>query len=230
MRSRAGLRCLATLERELRARGFPLVAGADEAGRGSLFGPVSAAAVILDPERPIRGLADSKQLSAAEREALAREIRRRALAWAVASVDAFVIDAINILQASRLAIRRAIEQLPLRPHYLLLDAVTVDLAIPQRSLLQGDARCQAIAAASILAKVHRDAVMREWDRVYPQYGLARHKGYPAPEHLDALAVVGPSLQHRFSYRPVREACPRTLPMLLALRQRLHFRWTPGEGA
>lgn len=227
MGSRFGRRCLASFERRLHAGGFRYVAGADEAGRGSLFGPVYAAAVILHPDRPVAGLRDSKQLTPAEREELADQIRRRALAWAVAAVDAFVIDAVNILQASRLAIRRALEQLVPQPEYLLLDAITVDLPLPQRPLVHGDARCQAIAAASILAKTARDRAMWEWDRVFPQYGLARHKGYPAPEHLAALAAFGPSLHHRFSYRPVREACSRTLRLMLELRSELHFGWTFG---
>ncbi len=230
MSSRSGHRCLATFERSLSARGFHRIAGADEAGRGSLFGPVYAAAVILDPARPIAGLRDSKLLSAEEREELAERIRERAAAWAVAAVDAFVIDAVNILQASRLAMKRAVEQLDPQPDFLLVDAVAVELPVPQQALIHGDARCQAIAAASILAKVARDAAMREWDRVYPQYGLARHKGYPAPEHLAALAAFGPCLHHRYSYRPVREACPRTWRMILQMRRELHFRWDPGVPA
>jgi len=221
-------RCLGSFERELHARGFLHVAGADEAGRGSLFGPVYAAAVILDPHRPVAGLRDSKQLSPEQREELAELIRLRAVAWSVASVDAFVIDSINILEASRLAMQRAVEQLPVRPDFLLLDAVSLDLPVPQSVLIHGDERCQAIAAASILAKVSRDAAMREWDRVYPQYGLARHKGYPAPEHLDALAAFGPSPHHRFSYRPVREVCTRPLRAWLPSREDGYRFWEPGN--
>ncbi len=228
MSSRSGHRCLATFERKLHSRGFHRIAGADEAGRGSLFGPVYAAAVILDPARPIAGLRDSKLLSPDEREELAERIRERAVAWAVAAVDAFVIDEVNILEASRLAMKRALEQLDPPPDYALLDAVSVELSLPQQPLLHGDARCQVIAAASILAKVSRDAAMREWDRVFPQYGLARHKGYPAPEHLAALAAYGPCLHHRFSYRPVRECCSHTWRFLLRLRRELHFRWDPEE--
>ena len=220
-------RCTDYWEKKLRDRGWACIAGADEAGRGSLFGPVYGAAVILDPRRPLEGLRDSKQLTAQQRERLAERIREAARAWAVAAVDAFVIDAVNILQASRLAVKRAIEQLRVRPDCLLLDAITVDLSLPQFPLVHGDARCQAIAAASILAKVERDAAMREWDRVYPQYGLARHKGYPAAEHLQALAAYGPTLHHRFSYRPVREACSPALRRLLAMREQLHFVWKPG---
>lgn len=219
MATRTGERCRGDIERALRARGYLRVAGADEAGRGSLFGPVFAAAVILDPARPIRGLRDSKQLSEAERERLAAEIRERALAWAVSSVDACVIDQINILEASRLAMKQALEALPTKPDFVLLDAVSVELPIPQRPLVRGDARCRCIAAASIVAKVARDAAMREWDRIYPGYGLARHKGYPAPEHLRALERWGPTPHHRFSYRPVRQACskPLHLPPVQHLR-------------
>lgn len=220
MATRTGERCRGDIERALRARGYLRVAGADEAGRGSLFGPVFAAAVILDPARPIRGLRDSKQLSEAERERLAAEIRERALAWAVSSVDACVIDQINILEASRLAMKQALEALPTKPDFVLLDAVSVELPIPQRPLVRGDARCRCIAAASILAKVARDAAMREWDRVYPGYGLARHKGYPVPEHLRALERWGPTPHHRFSYRPVRQACSKPLRLPPAQQLRL----------
>ncbi|MGC8794438.1 MAG: ribonuclease HII [Bryobacteraceae bacterium] len=211
--------CRSSIERELHARGCVRVAGADEAGRGSLFGPVYAAAVILNHDRPIPGLRDSKQLTALERERLAAEIRARALAWAVACVDVLVIDAVNILQASRLAIRRALELLACPPDHAILDAVTVDLALPQTSLPRADETCEAVAAASILAKVARDASMREWDRVYPAYGLARHKGYPSPEHLAALAAWGPTIHHRLSYRPVREVCPEHLLARIELRRR-----------
>ena len=197
-------RCTAHFEQLARGEGYLCIAGVDEAGRGSLFGSVFAAAVILNPARPVRGVRDSKQLSAERREHLAAQIRENALAWAVATADAAEIDRINILEASRLAMRRAIEQLHPSADYLLVDAVRVDLPLPQQALIKGDARCQSIAAASILAKVDRDCSMREWDRVYPQYGLARHKGYPTVEHLEALAVHGPANEHRFSYAPVRE--------------------------
>lgn len=202
------------------------MAGADEAGRGSLFGPVFAAAVVLDPKHPIYGLRDSKLLYAAERERLAGEIRERSLAWAVASVDAFIIDRINIYQASCLAMTRAIEQLSPPPDYLLLDAVRLEVSLPQQRVVHGDQKSQAIAAASILAKVSRDAVLREWDRVYPWYGLRNNKGYATSDHLEALAVRGPTLQHRFSYEPVRSACPRSFRAILDLRESLHFPWEP----
>jgi ribonuclease HII len=202
---RAGgkFRCEATLERELRARGFPSVAGVDEVGRGSLFGPVVAAAVVLSPDRPIRGLNDSKQLEAERREILAERIRERAVAWAIAAVDAATIDSINIYQASRLAMLKAVSRLAPAPDFLLVDAVSIDLPLPQRALIKGDARCHAIAAASIIAKVYRDACMRAWDTVFPAYGLASHKGYCTAAHCRAIQEFGPTPLHRLSFEPVR---------------------------
>jgi ribonuclease HII len=197
------IRCEATLERELRARGFHAVAGVDEVGRGALFGPVVAAAVILDEDRPIRGLNDSKQLDADRREVLAERIRERAVAWSVAAVDAATIDAINIYQASRVAMRVAVKRLSPAPDFLLVDAVAIDLPLPQRGLIHGDARCHAIAAASIIAKVYRDACMKAWDAIFPEYGLAGHKGYSTPEHYKALETLGPTPLHRLSFEPVR---------------------------
>ncbi len=197
------IRCEATLERELRARGFAAVAGVDEVGRGALFGPVVAAAVILCPDRPVRGLNDSKVLEPERREVLAERIRERAVAFAVAAVDAAVIDYINIYQASRAAMRLAVSRLEPQPDFLLVDAVPIDLPLPQRALIQGDARCHAIAAASIVAKVWRDALMRVWDAVFPEYGLASHKGYSTPEHCRALERYGPTPLHRMSFEPVR---------------------------
>jgi len=196
-------RCDATLERELRARGFKAVAGVDEVGRGALFGPVVAAAVILDPDRPVRGLNDSKLLDAERRETLGERIRERAVAWSIAAVDAATIDAINIYEASRVAMRLAVGRLSAAPDFLLVDAVAIDLTIPQRGLIHGDARCTAIAAASIIAKVYRDACMKAWDAVYPEYGLAEHKGYATPEHSAALREHGPTPLHRLSFEPVR---------------------------
>ncbi len=212
------LRCSGRLERQLRQAGFLRVAGADEAGRGSLFGPVFAAAVILSPDRPLRGLRDSKQLAPPRRAELARCIRERARSWAVAAVDARVIDRINIYQASRLAMKQALEQLDPAADHLLLDAVTVDVAAPQRAVIHGDALCPSIAAASILAKVARDGVLQAWDSIYPQYGLARHKGYATQEHLRALARYGPTIEHRFSYQPVQAATPRWLWWLCEQRR------------
>jgi ribonuclease HII len=204
------VRCHSKYEREAYEQGFRLVAGIDEVGRGALFGPVFAAAVILSPERRIRGLRDSKQLTADRREQLAARIREKAVAWAVAAVDAFEIDRVNIYQASRAAMRQAIEQLDPAPDYLLVDAVTVDLPIQQRAIIHGDALSQSIAAASIIAKVDRDACMCEWDQVFPQYGLKNHKGYSTDEHWRALEKLGPTPMHRFSFWPVRENCPHTL--------------------
>jgi ribonuclease HII len=180
------------------------VAGVDEVGRGCLFGPVFAGAVILDPAKPVRGLNDSKQLDADRREVLAERIRERALAWAIGAADCFEIDRINVLQASRLAMKRAVEKLSVRPDYLLVDACTVDLPIEQKSLIRGDARSQSIAAASIVAKVARDAAMVEWDAVFPGYGIGRHKGYYTPEHVTAIRELGPTWLHRYSFDPVRQ--------------------------
>src|ERR1700686_1023137 len=151
------MRCQAKYEREARAQGFTRIAGVDEVGRGALFGPVFAAALILSPDNPIRGLRDSKQLDPERREVLAGRIRERAVAWAVAAVDAATIDSINIYQASRVAMRLAVSRLSPAPDFLLADAMDIDLPLPQRPLIKGDARCHAIAAASIVAKVYRDA-------------------------------------------------------------------------
>ncbi|MBI1789841.1 MAG: ribonuclease HII [Acidobacteria bacterium] len=197
------IRCSSALERRLRAQGYQAIAGVDEVGRGSLFGAVFAAAVVLSPERQIRGLNDSKQLDPARRQVLAERIRERAAAWAVAAVDAATIDRINIYQASRLAMKRAVEQLRPSADFILVDALSLDLELPQKSLIRGDARCHAIAAASIVAKVARDACLCEWDAVFPGYGLARHKGYYTPEHVEALRARGPTPLHRLSFDPVR---------------------------
>jgi ribonuclease HII len=196
-------KCQGHLERELRSRGYRFIAGADEVGRGSLFGAVVAGAVILSPEASIRGLNDSKQIEPERRETLAARIRERAVAWAVAAVDAATIDRINIYEASRLAMKIAVEQLAPAADFLLVDAVPLNVSLPQQALIQGDERCHAIAAASIIAKVYRDQMMREWDKFYPEYGLKNHKGYQSPEHLAALQAHGPTPLHRFSFEPVR---------------------------
>lgn len=204
------MRCQAKYERDARQQGYQLIAGVDEVGRGALFGPVFAAAVILSPDRAIRGLRDSKQLDQERREVLAERIRERAVGWAVAAADAFEIDRVNIYQASRVAMRRAVERLHPAPDYLLVDAVKIELSIPQRALIHGDALSQCIAAASILAKVERDACMCEWDRVFPQFGLKNHKGYCTDEHWKALEAHGPTSLHRFSFWPVRDHSAHTL--------------------
>jgi ribonuclease HII len=164
---------------------------------------VVAGAVILSPDVPVRGLNDSKQIDPERREVLAGRIRERAVAWAVAAVDAATIDRINIYEASRLAMKAAVEQLVPAADFVLVDAVPLDLPLPQQPLIQGDERCHAIAAASIIAKVYRDEMMREWHRFYPEYGLMNHKGYQTPEHLAAIRAHGPTPLHRFSFEPVR---------------------------
>jgi ribonuclease HII len=204
------MRCQAKYEREAQAQGFERIAGVDEVGRGALFGPVFAAAVILSPDRPIRGLRDSKQLPPERRQVLAARIRERAVAFAVAAADAFEIDHINIYQASRLAMFRAVQRLSPMPDYLLIDAITVDLPIAQRALIHGDALSQCIAAASILAKVERDACMCEWDKIFPQYGLKSNKGYSTDHHWKALENHGPTSLHRFSFWPVRVHSPHAV--------------------
>jgi ribonuclease HII len=197
--------CCTRFEREARQQGWLRIAGLDEAGRGALFGPVVAAAVILNPKRRIVGLDDSKKLTPDRRAELAPRIREHALAWAVAEIDAQRIDAWNIYQASRQAMTAALGQLRIIPDYLLLDAMQLDVLIEQKSLIHGDARSVSIAAASILAKTHRDTRMEEWHVVYPQYGLAQHKGYATAEHLAALREHGPSPLHRNSFAPVRDS-------------------------
>ena len=178
--------------------------GVDEAGRGPLAGSVFAAAVVLDPRRPIEGLADSKLLSAKERERLAGEVRSHALAWAVASASVEEIDRINILQASLEAMRRAIEALPFAPCEVCVDGLYVpNVAIRCRALVKGDRLMPAISAASILAKTERDAEMRGLDEQFPGYGFAHHMGYATAEHLEALRMLGPCPIHRRSFEPVR---------------------------
>jgi ribonuclease HII len=181
------------------------IAGIDEAGRGSLFGPVVAAAVILNSRRRIVGLDDSKKLNPARRAILADRIRQHALDFAVAQIDASRIDAWNIYQASRQAMLAAISGLTLVPDYLLVDAMELDLPLEQKSLIHGDARSVSIAAASILAKTERDRLMDEFHIAYPQYGLGHNRGYATADHLAALREHGPSPLHRHSFAPVREA-------------------------
>jgi len=207
-------------ERAARTAGYRRIAGLDEAGRGALFGPVFAAAVVLDPARPIRGLDDSKQLEPERRQVLAERIRERARAYGVGAADAFEIDTVNILEAARLAMRRAVDRLngmltssgaaaaeigPDGCDYLLVDALHVNLDLPQKALIRGDSRCFSIAAASILAKVERDRALVAWDNVFPEYGFVRNKGYGTPDHLVALEQLGPTSLHRFSFEPVRNA-------------------------
>ncbi len=183
--------------------GAVLVAGVDEAGRGPLAGDVVAAAVILDPARPIAGLADSKQLSERKREQLYQQICQRALAWGVGRADVAEIDSLNILHASMLAMHRAVRALQPQPHKVLVDGNRLPRwDYPSEAIVKGDASVQVIGAASILAKVVRDRYMLQLEQRYPGYGFARHKGYPTAVHLQALQALGPCPQHRRSFRPV----------------------------
>ena len=202
--------CSDAPEQALRFRGATRIAGIDEVGRGALFGPVVAAAVILPRNLSTlarAGLTDSKQLLREDRERLDKRIRRMALAISVAAVDAQTIDRVNIYQATRLAMLAAVNGLALQPDHLLIDAMYVDHPCPQTRLYYGDSLSLSIAAASVVAKVYRDAMMRDLDRLHPQYGLASHKGYATPEHRRALREHGPCPLHRRSFAPVRLADP-----------------------
>ncbi|MDR1320751.1 MAG: ribonuclease HII [Gracilibacteraceae bacterium] len=193
-------------ENLLRQQGFAAVAGVDEAGRGPLAGPVTAGACVLPPDYDPSALNDSKKLSAGQRERLNAEIRAGAVSWAVGWADAAEIDSLNILQAAKLAMTRALGALDPPPDYVLIDGRDrLALAVPQRALIGGDGICASIAAASILAKVERDAYMTRLHQIYPLYGFDRHKGYGTKVHLQALAAHGPCLEHRRSFAPVRLA-------------------------
>jgi ribonuclease HII len=202
MRLLRRLKCTVKYEKLAWASGAKLVAGVDEVGRGSLFGPVVAAAVILEPGYRIRGLRDSKLIDRETREKLAERIREHAIAYAVAAVDVARIDQLNIYHASLLAMREAVAQLVPAPDHLLVDAVRIQWECPQTNIIHGDALSASIAAASIIAKVERDAMIRLWDPVYPQYDLASNKGYRSPKHLAALNEYGPTPLHRLSFAPV----------------------------
>lgn len=196
------LKCTLKYEKQASQAGAKLVAGVDEVGRGCLFGPVVAAAVILNPDYRIRGLRDSKLIDQKTREKLAPRIRENCIAWAVAFVDVAIIDQINIYWASKRAMEEALGKLTTKPDHVLVDAVSLDCECPQTPIIHGDALSASIAAASILAKVERDAMMREFDALYPGYGLASNKGYGAPQHLKALREKGPTPLHRMSFAPV----------------------------
>ncbi len=215
------LRCGWRYEREARSQGAQRIAGVDEVGRGALFGPVVAAAVIFDGEPRLRGIKDSKQLTAEEREAWEARIQETAHCWAIAACDAGRIELINIYQASRQAMLDALRRLAAPPDWLLVDAVRLDWTGPQQAIVHGDALSVTIAAASILAKQHRDRLMRQWDKVYPQYGLFRNKGYATAEHIAALLRHGPSPQHRRSF--LREL---TAPQLFAAAEEKCIEGTP----
>jgi ribonuclease HII len=198
----ARVRAMRTLENAVRRWGFCRVAGVDEVGRGCLAGPVVAAAVILDPDRHIPGLCDSKMISAATRERLFELITRKTIAWAVASAQPAEIDAMNIHRASLEAMRRAVLAIAPLPDMVLVDAFAIpNLQLAQRGVVGGDRRCAAIAAASIVAKVTRDREMAAWHAIDSRYGYDRHKGYATADHLDALARFGYSTLHRRSFRP-----------------------------
>jgi ribonuclease HII len=204
------LRMLRTLvcgnryERKARAEGAMLIAGVDEVGRGALFGPVVAAAVILPPDTRIRGLRDSKQLLPEERERLAAIVEKKAIAIAIEEVCAATIDEVNIYQATRLAMTAAVHRLTPAADHLLIDAMRLDHPCAQTSIIYGDSLSISIAAASVVAKVYRDRRMCELDVEYPGYGLASHKGYATPQHRTALEMLGPSPLHRKSFRPVMQ--------------------------
>jgi len=199
------LKCTIRFEKKAWATGARLIAGVDEVGRGSLFGPVVAAAVILDPEYRIRGLRDSKLLPAERREVLAERIKQHAIGYAIAAVDAARIDQINIYHATRLAMLEAVAKLSPRPDHLLIDAMRIDFECAQTKIIHGDALSASIAAASIIAKVERDAVVRAWDPVFPLYNLASNKGYYTRKHVQCLREHGPSPLHRQSFAPVWNA-------------------------
>lgn len=189
--------------------GRRFIAGCDEAGRGSLLGPLYAAAVILDPAKPIRGIDDSKKLTAPQREILAKKIRAKAVAWQVVAVTAEEVDTLNVYEASRQGMLRALKALLPLPDFILTDAMPlresgVDFCIPHRAIIHGDALSVSIAAASILAKVARDEHLVRLDAVFPQYGLAQNKGYGTPDHLHALIRFGPCSEHRKTYQPVKD--------------------------
>jgi len=203
--------CTRQFEAQAFRQGWSRIAGCDEAGRGSLLGPLYAAAVILDPEKPIAGVDDSKKLTPEIRTELAAEIREKAVAFQVVAIPAVEVDELNVYEASRQAMLRALATLEPAPDFVLTDAMPLvksgdeqRFAIPHRAIVHGDARSVSIAAASILAKVERDAHLEELDRLYPQYQLARNKGYGTADHLEALARFGPCPEHRKTFQPVKD--------------------------
>lgn len=223
LRNSAEFKCTRELEEQALRAGWRLVAGCDEAGRGALLGPLYAAAVILDPSKPILGVDDSKKLTPCRRESLAGEITEKALAFKVVSLVAAEVDALNVYEASRQGMIRALLALDPAPEFILTDAMPLEgcakaigFRIPHRAVIHGDALSVSIAAASILAKVARDAHLRELDRLYPQYGLARNKGYGTREHLEALALHGPCPEHRKTYQPVKDCLLPLFPFSGAL--------------
>jgi len=196
---RARLIKLGEAEDALRQAGFQAIAGLDEAGRGPLAGPVVAAAVILPSNLLLSGLNDSKKVNVKNRQRLEGEIREKSIAWGIGEASHQEIDAYNILNATKLAMKRALDALGTRPDYLLLDAIRLDVSLPQESIIKGDEKVACISAASILAKTHRDRLMQEWDKLYPDYGFAQHKGYPTAVHRQKVIEIGPCPIHRLTF-------------------------------
>jgi ribonuclease HII len=214
--------CTRQFESHAMRQGWRRIAGCDEAGRGSLLGPLYAAAVILDPDKPIRGVNDSKKLMAETRSALAEEIRAKAVAYEVVRITAAEVDELNVYEASRQAMLRALAALDPPPDFVLTDAMPLErpfdaqvLGIGYRAIVHGDARSVSIAAASILAKVARDTYLEELGRLYPQYNLASNKGYGTPDHLKALAQFGPCPEHRKTFQPVKDLLLPLFPFVRA---------------
>lgn len=182
-----------------------LIAGVDEAGRGPLAGPVVVSAVVLDPAKRILGLRDSKQISAAKRQKLAQKIKEKALAWSIIYVNAATVDQLNILQATMTGMTQAVGQLGMEPQEVMVDGNRLpNLNLPAQAVIGGDSKIKAISAASILAKTARDSYMEKLDPRFPEYGFARHKGYPTPDHLKTLQKIGPTPEHRRSFAPVQQ--------------------------
>lgn len=190
-------------EKELNKKGYNLIAGCDEAGRGPLCGPVVAAAVILPQDYELKGLTDSKQLSAKKREEFFKIIKKDAISYAISEVSAKTIDEINIYEASRLAMLQALEKLDIQPDYVITDAMPLPSKINSMSIIKGDAKSITIAAASILAKVTRDKIMDEWDKAHPEYGFKNHKGYPTKKHLENIEKYGILDEYRLTYKPIK---------------------------
>ncbi|MDC7243082.1 MAG: ribonuclease HII [Sphaerochaetaceae bacterium] len=200
-------------EENLWKRGFKYIVGVDEVGRGPLAGPVVAAAVILNPNNPIEGLNDSKQLSAKKRQILLKEIQNKAIAYAYCFIDEAIIDKINIYQASKKAMLEAISKLTVKPEFILSDAMPLkEASIPFEAIIKGDTLSASIAAASIVAKETRDAFMIEMDQVYPGYGFKNNKGYPTKEHINALEALGICKIHRKTYKPVKQIIEKQLSL------------------
>ena len=192
-------------ENEAKAKGYQYVAGTDEVGRGPLAGPVVAAAVILPEGIELPGINDSKKLTEKQREVLMEKIKKEAIAWAIMEVDEQMIDEINILEASRLAMKQAVEHLPKQADYVLVDGLdNPQITLPSQAIVKGDSKSISIAAASIIAKVYRDRLMTVYDKAYPGYGFAAHKGYPTEEHIKAIETLGPTPIHRMSFAPLKK--------------------------